>query len=268
MRRAVAVGMALVLVCGVQPAAADVIGEDGQTTGGAETVADAVRVTLIKMGGSHVVQGISGPTGAGREGCTWTVLFAPDLDDSPYGTSAGPQPHPEARFALLLCDGSIVRAIWVAPDDVVDLDALARDEAQRYIEDVLVPSVTVGANPAGQGLVGLSSWFWVEGFAGSVTAPPISAFGLTIDVRLGSGSVTWDFGDGTRRQGDLGQAYPERSSVRHTHQRHGSYEVVAEIDLVPEYRVDGGPWLALPGLQVVASVTHPVEQRQAVITNA
>jgi hypothetical protein len=234
---------------------------------GAETVPDAVRVTLIKVGGSHAVRSVTGSTGTGREGCTWTVLFTPELDDSPYGTSAGPQPHPEARFALLLCDGSIVRAIWVAPADLVDLDALARAEAQRYVEDVLVPSVTVGVNPVAQGLVGLSSWFWMEGFTGSATAPPISAFGLTIEVRLTSGSVTWDFGDGTRRTGDLGQAYPERSSVRHTHQRHGTYEVVAEIELVPEYRVDGGSWLALPGLQATAATAHPVEQRQAVVTN-
>ncbi|MGK2947829.1 MAG: hypothetical protein ACSLFP_04595, partial [Acidimicrobiales bacterium] len=197
----------------------------------------------------------------------WTVMFSPDLDDSPYGTSAGPQPHPDARFALLLCDGSIVRAIWVAPDDVVDLDAVARDEAQRYIEDVLVPAVAIGVNPAAEGLVGLASWFWVEGFTGTATAPPISAFGLTIDVRLSSGTVTWDFGDGTRRSGDLGRAYPEPSSVQHTHQRHGTYDVVAEIDLVPEYRVDGGPWITLPNLQATATVAHPVQQRQAVITD-
>ena len=82
------------------------------------------------------------------------------------GSSAGPKPHPEARLALLLCNGTIVQPIWVAPDDIVDLDAAARDEAQRYIEDVLVPAVRIGVNPAARGLVGLDSWFWIDGFDG------------------------------------------------------------------------------------------------------
>ena len=37
------------------------------------------------------------------------------------------------------------------------------------------------------------------------------------------------------------------------------------IDLVPEYRVDGGPWLTLPNLQAVATTDHAVEERQAVV---
>jgi len=42
----------------------------------------------------------------------------------------------------------------------------------------------------------------------------------------------------------------------------------ATIDLQPEYRVDGGPWLTLPDLQATATTVHQVEERQAVITKA
>jgi hypothetical protein len=114
--------------------------------------------------------------------------------------------------------------------------------------------------------VGLPSWFWIDGFDGQVSAPPISAFGLTIDVRMSSGSVTWDFGDGTVETGDLGHAYPEESTVQHVHQHDGTFTITASIDLVPEYRVDGGPWITLPELQAVATAEHPVEERQAVVT--
>jgi len=232
------------------------------------TVTDAVRVTLVKSGGQYAVRAVTGGGSAGSQsGCSWTLLFTPELDDASYGMSAGPKPHPDARFALLLCDGAIVRPIWVAPEDVVDLDALARDEALRYIEDVLVPDVGIGINPAAQGLVGLPSWFWVDGFTGSVTAPPIRAFGLTIEVRMSAGSVEWDFGDGETLVGDLGRAYPAESSVQHIHQRDGAFTVTAAIDLVPEYRVDGGPWLTLPNLQATATAPHAVEERQAVITD-
>ena len=114
--------------------------------------------------------------------------------------------------------------------------------------------------------MGLPSWFWIDGFDGQVSAPPISAFGLTIDVRMSSGTVTWDFGDGTVETGDLGRAYPEESTVQHVHQHDGTFTITASIDLVPEYRVDGGAWITLPDLQAVATTAHPVEERQAVVT--
>jgi hypothetical protein len=262
MRRLFLISMLAVLVV---PAVAGADQTD-PVDGGATTGVGAVRVTIVKVGGSYSVAAVAGGGSEEQTGCSWTVVFSPGLEDAPWGTSAGPMPTPDSRFALLLCNGSIVRAIWVEPADIIDLDALAEDEAQRYIEDVLVPTVRIGVNPAARGLVGLRSWFWIEGFTGSATAPPITAFGMTIDVRMSSGTITWDFGDGTVDNGDLGRAYPAESSVQHAHQDDGTYTITATIDLVPEYRVDGGPWLTLPGLQAVATAQHDVEERQAVIT--
>lgn len=262
-RRAVVLVMLWLVVA--SPAAADGIDKD-HTYSGVETLPEAVRVTVVKVGGVYSVEEVRGGAGA-REGCAWTVLFAPSLEDSPYGTSPGPKPDPEARFALLLCDGSVVRAIWVAPSDVVDLDAAARQEAQRYVEDVLTPAVGIGINPSSAGLAGLRSWFWVEGFDGTVTAPPIAAFGLTIDVRMSTRSVTWDFGDGTVADGDLGRAYPQESSVQHAHRRAGTFAITASITLIPEYRVNGGGWVTLADLTATATALHRVEERQSVVTD-
>lgn len=267
MRRSTAafVVLATAVLLDFKIAAADGADKD-QIGTDVDSVGDVVRVVVVKSGGEHSVQGVSGGSSGEQEGCSWTLMFVPGLDDVTYGMSAGPRPHPEAQLALLLCDGTIVQPIWVAPDDVIDLDAAARDEALRYVEDVLVPDVRIGVNPAARGLVGLDSWFWIDGFDGSVTAPPISAFGLTIDVRMSSGTVTWDFGDGTVESGDLGRPYPVRSTVRHVHQRESTYAITASIDLVPEYRVDGGPWITLPNLQAEATTSHAVEEREAVIT--
>lgn len=266
MKRLLAIAVALIVAV-ASPALAD--GKDkSETHADAGTITDAVRVTVVKSGGEHSVRSVTGGSAGSRQGCSWSLVFSPELEDTPYGTSPGPRPHPDARFALLLCNGQIVGPIWVAPADIVDLDAVARDEAQRYIEDVLVPTVRIGVNPAARGLVGLRSWFWVEGFTGSVTAPPITAFGLTIEVRMSSGSVAWDFGDGSTIDSDLGRAYPAESTVQHAHQRDGEFTITAAIDLVPEYRVDGGPWLTLPDLQATATTQHQVEERQAVITKA
>jgi hypothetical protein len=263
MRVVVALGFAVSVVLGAgQTASAD---DRGDVVKDVKTIPEAVRVTLVKVGGEHTVASVTGG-GTGQRGCDWSVVFVDELDEATYGTDFGAKPHPDARLALLLCNGTIVQPIWVAPDDIVDVDAAARDEAERYIEDVLVPAVSIGVNPAARGLVGLDSWFWIEGFDGQVTAPPISAFGLTIEVRMSSGTVQWDFGDGTHETGDLGRAYPEESTVRHVHQHDGSFTITAAIDLVPEYRVDGGPWITLPDLQAVATTAHAVEERQAVVT--
>jgi hypothetical protein len=264
MRRVALVIVLVVAVFGAARASADE-GAYDETTSDVGTVPDAVRVVIVKSGGEHTVASVSGGGGAQQE-CDWSVLFVGELDVVAYGTYFGPRPHPDARPALLLCNGEIVQPIWVSPDDIIDLDAAASDEADRYIEDVLVPVVHIGVNPAARGLVGLESWFWIDGFDGQVAAPPITAFGLTIEVRMSSGTVTWDFGDGTVENGDLGQAYPEESTVRHAHQHDGTFTITATIDLVPEYRVDGGPWITLPNLQAVASTDHDVEERQAVVT--
>ena len=110
---------------------------------------DAVRVTIVRSGGEDVITSLRGGRAAKREGCAWSLVYAPELEDAPYGISPGPMPHPDAKFALLLCNGTIVQPIWVAPDDIVDVDALARDLADQYIEDVLEPDVTHRREPGG-----------------------------------------------------------------------------------------------------------------------
>lgn len=250
-----------------QPGPVRADSRDKSETGvSAETVGNAVRVTLLKAGGDFVVQSVSGASSA-RTGCQWSVVFAPELSDVPYGTSPGPMPDPDARFALLLCDGVVVRSIWVAPADIVDVDALAQAQVERYVREVLTPAVSIGVNPSTKGLAGLRSWYWIDGFSGSVTAPPISAFGLSVEVRMSTRWVTWDFGDGTVERGDLGRAYPAESTVQHAHRDAGTYRITATITLAPEYRINGGAWLTLPDLTASASRAQQVEQRQPVVTD-
>jgi hypothetical protein len=245
------------------PALADGKDKSGVKAG---TTADAVRVTVIRMGGAYSVGSVGGGGSGTQQSCTWTVLFAPGLEDAPYGTAVGPKPDPDAQFALLLCNGGILRGIWIAPADVLDVDAVALAEIERFVTDVLMPAVTIGINPDAKGLAGLRSWFWIEGFDGVVQAPTINVFGLAIDVRMTSDHVTWDFGDGASLEGDLGRAYPAESTVQHAHRDSGAYVISATIHLVPEYRVDGGPWITLPNLKPTATTDLEVEEREPVVT--
>jgi hypothetical protein len=233
----------------------------------AQTTTGAVRITLIRLGGEEQVLGASGGS-TEQSTCNWTSVRAEstglgDIIQVPSDVGAQEQ----AALYNLFCNGDYYGAVWVGPADIVDVDAAIRAEAERYVRDVLTPAVSIGVTPNGAGLAGLRSWFWIEGFDGTVTAPPISAFGMTVDVRMTTAGVRWDFGDGTRVDGDLGRAYPEESTVQHAHQSDGTYTITAEIGLAPEYSVNGGPWLTLPNLRAIATSTHPVEQRQPVITD-
>lgn len=233
----------------------------------AQTMDEAVRITILRLGGGEAVQAVTGATSAG-DACDWSSIPAQSTNQGDV-IHVPDQPGADQQQVLysLFCNGDFYGNVWVGPEDIVDVDAAIQAEAERYVQDVLAPVVRIGVNPSGQGLVGLASWFWIEGFSGSVQAPPISAFGMTVDVRMSSGTVRWDFDDGTVEQGDLGRAYPEESTVQHRFQRHGTYDVTAAIELLPEYSVNGGLWLTLPNLSVTAAASHTVEQRQPVLTN-
>jgi hypothetical protein len=242
-------------VASLSLASAASAGADGpspETHGGAETVDNTVRVTIEKSGGTYTMKPPPASSSSTPPACDYEYKLRERTD--------GGRP-----YVIKLCEGRIVDLYEPREDEVVDLDAAAAAEAGRYVDEVVVPHVVIGANPAALGLVGLPSWFWVEGWSGSVQAAPISAYGLTIDVRMSSGSVQWNFGDGTSMSGDLGQPYPARSSVRHAFQRPGTFTVTAAIALAAEYRIDGGPWITLPPLTASAAAQHAVQERQAVL---
>lgn len=243
MRRLVAVAVFLFAI-----SRASATGDDN-TVGGAETVENKVRVTVEKTGETYSTK----KAPARRKPlppCDYDYIVVERKTDVPY--------------VIKMCEGRIVD-LYIPGERAEEVGAVAAAEAGRYVEEVLAPQVVIGANPAAQGLVGLPSWFWIEGWSGSVQAAPISAYGLTIDVRMSSGSVAWDFGDGRSMGGDLGRPYPAESSVRHAYQGPGTFTVTAAIALTAEYRVDGGAWIALPRLTASATTQHPVQERQAVL---
>src|SRR5690606_11781477 len=106
------------------------------------------------------------------DSCTWSAIPAQYSNEGDVITAPRPDGVSEAAVLyVLFCDGNYHSTVWVMPEDVIDLDAAIAAEAQRYVEDVLAPGISIGVNPSARGLVGLPSWFWVEGFSGSVTAP-------------------------------------------------------------------------------------------------
>jgi hypothetical protein len=242
----------LVLAPGHPARAGSVTGDSGP--GG-------VTITIVRWEGRDRVHA----QGEGADdGCDYALAvgppgFVPDL------TTVGPRP-PEAHLAVLTCNGAAVGLVWVGPHNTVDLAEAARAAAERWVQTIPVPSPRLGASPPDAGLVGLESWFWVEGGPTGPITDRVAAFGVAVDVRMVPSSVDWSFGDGTSTVAGSGRPWPHRSDVRHPYDAGGRATVTAVQHLEPAYRVAGSDWLALPPIPLTASRTHPVLEAQAVLT--
>ena len=52
----------------------------------------------------------------------------------------------------------------------------------------------MGTSPPANVLVGLSTWFWVDGWDGEpISVPVVAPWGSTVMVELSLGEVRWDF---------------------------------------------------------------------------
>ncbi len=213
-----------------------------------------VTITIVRWQGQDSVHATGADGGADPTGCDWAIVPAPlGLPPPP---DIGPY-RPDAYLGLLTCNGVGVEIRWVGPGDVVDLEAEARRLVEEYVARVPVPQLTVHANPAPTGLVGLESWFWATGFDGQPVVDSIDAFGIGVDVRIDPGPPAWSFGDGASANGDLGQAFPTRSSIRHAYTTRGTRTVAVTFEWQPRYRIDGTDWIELPMIPVEAGTRLP-----------
>ncbi len=155
-----------------------------------------------------------------------------------------------------------------SPDQVACSRAMATPPMPRWAE----LAVHVAANPAGIGLVGLDSWFWLDPSPHAVTIHEISG-GADYAITATPVSVAWDFGDGG--VADLGGAsaygrpYPQHSSITHVYEAHNQdgYRVRASV----RYAVTWTASIAGRGtethplgmfVQTAVPLRYPVEQAQ------
>jgi hypothetical protein len=173
----------------------------------------------------------------------------------------------------LICDGEAVGVVWLPIDGGGGPVAPAfspREIALSLRDRIPIPSVTIEINPE-RGLVGVESWFWIEGYDGEPITESTDGFGSRVDVEARVQRYEWSFGDGKRmRTENPGRPYPERSDVRHMYERsslghEGGYPVEVGFFFSVRYRVDGRGWIDLPGIERVAEARYPVRESQAVI---
>lgn len=173
----------------------------------------------------------------------------------------------------LICDGEIVGVVWLPIDagGAAGTPAMSPQDIAMSLRDrIPIPDVLIGINPD-RGLVGVDSWFWIEGYDGEPITESTDAFGSRVDVEARVQRYEWSFGDGTTMKTENpGRPYPERSDVRHVYERSSlgherGYPVEVGFFFSVRYRVDGGGWIDLPGIERVAEAPYPVRESQAVI---
>lgn len=201
--------LALVAVCtllGIQlgagpTAAQEPDGGDGGAPPTVEALSDRYRVFTGRAGGEQSVWATP-RSGGGR---TWVCS---DVADQVGGIPIGwfgvrpPAPSDDHRSYLLRCtkpDGEVYGPAWawVAPaDDGIDVDAAVGAAAARALEDVVVPAIGVAVSPESGTLVGIETWFRLEGWDGRPLTETVQVLGLDVAVTILATGTTWDFGDG------------------------------------------------------------------------
>jgi hypothetical protein len=207
-------------------------------------------------------------TGRARSGastCTWT---SQPIDPGAVSGSSSvpPPPDEDARLYLLYCDDEYRGLAWLgASNFAAPATQPLTEELVRRIE---VLPANVDVRPETRGVTGIPSLFWVEGYDGAPITESLTAFGLTVTVNATMTEVLWDFGDGTPPvPGTLGEAWPQRSSVRHNYANpspDGGYPVTVRVTLTPTFTVNGGAPTALEPIVLTFTRAYEVNEVQAV----
>lgn len=167
------------------------------------------------------------------------------------GIGQAPCPTGQTGYYSYDPNGNYAGVVCVGNQTPPPANATAAQLADLASQHQPWPNLAMGVNP-GQGLTGLSSWFWLGGGSPSMPDATASASGMTVTTRATLVDVLWDFGDGSGYDSglDVGQAYPASSDVQHVYQtdtfgRPAGYLISALLRFEVTYSVNGGPWTDL-----------------------
>jgi hypothetical protein len=179
--------------------------------------------------------------------------------------------NPDLMPYLLWCGNDMRGLVWIGISGGSPPPALDPETVAIYLRDEIpVPQAEIKINPT-RGLVGVDSWFWLDGYDGSPIEESTNAFGQRVEVEASVTRYEWSFGDGeTLVAKTVGRSYPHRSQIRHVYERSSAglasgYQVEVSFSFSVRYRIDGGGWIELPGISRFAETAYPVRESQSVI---
>jgi len=213
-------------------------------------------------------------TSSGVE-CNYQLQFGNIGATSGYWKRA---PSKTSVLAHRTCTDGTDDFVWVDACGFVDLGRMCASGSPQRVDPVAlarevrdslpVADLQISMNPR-RGLVGVKSWFWIEG-GGRPLSDSLWAFGVRVDVEARPTSYRWDFGDGTViTTKSPGRPYPDRSPVRHTYEQSSArhpdgYRVTVTTLFDVRWRANGGRWRTLDGITRLSERLYRVAESQAV----
>jgi hypothetical protein len=159
--------------------------------------------------------------------------------------------------------------------DVQIFDAISPQTiAQVAIDDALagIPQLQISTNPAppNDSLVGIDTWFWVDGVPDGGVSARASVPGIQVVATATPGAVRIDFGDGTTAEctgGGTEYAAGATSDCTHEYQVAGDYTITATVLWTGTYTVNGqGPFEIGTAVPRTDSFALTVNEAQAINT--
>ena len=188
------------------------------------------------------------------------------------------RPSPDSTLRRIRCtiDGVLVGDTlrWFEPGAGIDLDAIGQNLIRDFADELLLPRLSVATDPITVGLVGLDTWFWIDGWDGEPMTRSVVEAGFPFELRLELTSVTWAFGDGSRQTaGSVGAPYPAADGVTHRYDERstseanpeGTFTVEAAVVVAASYSVNGGPFVNVDPITDQSTVDYLVREAQALI---
>jgi hypothetical protein len=222
---------------------------------------------VVRSDAQATTMGTGGSAGGGSDCWLDPVGTIGEIFVDSFGTqlSQGLDPY------LLWCGNDMRGLVWLNPNGGGAAPALDPQTIAMHLRDEIpVPNAEIKINPT-RGLVGVDSWFWIDGYNGSPIQESTNAFGQRVEVEARVTRYEWSFGDGDRLVAEtLGRSYPHRSQIRHVYERSSAglasgYQVEVSFSFNVRFRIDGGGWIELPGISRVAATAYSVRESQSVI---
>lgn len=209
----------------------------------------------------------SGRARSGRSTCEWRAepYDAVGSAGQAPAEAVGERPGPEYQLYLVWCGTEYMALRWLGPNDFSDGAVLPI--VDELVRRVSVQPAGMNIRPDNRGVTGIPSLFWIDGYGNAPLQASESAFGLTVNVSVALVGVEWDFGDGTPVvSAGLGEAWPQRSSVRHSYRDVSGpdgYRVVATLILQPSFDVNGVGGGVLAPIRIPVGRDYVVHEVQA-----
>lgn len=205
-------------------------------------------------------------------------------------------PYVHAFYALSC--GNVVGIVWRQLTPTTPSSGAASpgspgraaiDTFYHLSQVVNAPPLAIGINPAVDGITGLESYFWLNGYGGTPIDVVTQTAGASIELKATLRAFTWDFGDGTSAftTTSVGTPYPQGvSDIRHTYDvrsdrsasaTDGKYvvRVTASLDasfrvfmpgVTPQHRVDHIRQPRLRPITSSAQLPYKVDEVRSVLT--